>query len=486
MDKIVGEGLTYDDVLLLPRMASALPRDVSTQSVFCRGVVLHVPVASAAMDTVTEARLAIALALQGGIGVIHKNLSIEAQVREVDKVKRSANGVILDPVTLAPSASVGEAKDLMKNHKISGLPVVDERMRVLGILTSRDLRFVESRDTRVAEVMTKENLATAAPGTTLEQAKAILHKRKVEKLLLVDREGVLKGLITIKDIRLNDEFPLAAKDPRGRLVVGAAVGVRDPERVASLVKAGCDVVVVDTAHGHSKNVIDTVRAIKQAHGVPVVAGNVATAEGTRALCEAGADGVKVGIGPGSICTTRVVTGVGVPQLSAVMNCAAASQPFGVPIIADGGIKSSGDVVKALAAGAASVMLGSMLAGLEESPGEVILFRGRTFKAIRGMGSLGAMEQGSADRYAQGGTKERGKFVPEGVEGIVPTKGQLADFLSQLVGGLRSGMGYVGVKTIAELQEHARFVRVTSAGLRESHPHDIKITKEAPNYQAEVE
>ena len=486
MDKIVGEGLTYDDVLLLPRMASALPRDVSTQSVFCRGVVLHVPVASAAMDTVTEARLAIALALQGGIGVIHKNLSIEAQVREVDKVKRSANGVILDPVTLAPSASVGEAKDLMKNHKISGLPVVDERMRVLGILTSRDLRFVESRDTRVAEVMTKENLATAAPGTTLEQAKAILHKRKVEKLLLVDREGVLKGLITIKDIRLNDEFPLAAKDPRGRLVVGAAVGVRDPERVASLVKAGCDVVVVDTAHGHSKNVIDTVRAIKQAHGVPVVAGNVATAEGTRALCEAGADGVKVGIGPGSICTTRVVTGVGVPQLSAVRNCAAASQPFGVPIIADGGIKSSGDVVKALAAGAASVMLGSMLAGLEESPGEVILFRGRTFKAIRGMGSLGAMEQGSADRYAQGGTKERGKFVPEGVEGIVPTKGQLADFLYQLVGGLRSGMGYVGVKTIAELQEHARFVRVTSAGLRESHPHDIKITKEAPNYQAEVE
>ena len=485
-DKIVGEGLTYDDVLLLPRMASALPRDVSTETLFCRGVALKIPIASAAMDTVTEARLAIALALQGGIGVIHKNLSIEAQVREVDKVKRSANGVILDPVTLRPTASVGEAKDLMRNHRISGLPVVDDKLRVLGILTSRDLRFVESRDTRVADVMTKDNLLTAAPGTTLEQARAVLHRRKVEKLILVDQAGVLRGLITIKDIRLNDEFPLAAKDPRGRLVVGAAVGVHDPERVASLVKAGCDVIVVDTAHGHSKNVIETVRAVKKAHAVPVVAGNVATAEGARALVDAGADGIKVGIGPGSICTTRIVTGVGVPQLTAVLECCAAAKPAGVPIVADGGIRASGDITKALAAGAATVMLGSLLAGLEESPGETILYRGRTFKAVRGMGSLGAMEQGSADRYAQGGTKESSKFVPEGVEGIVPTKGALAEYVYQLVGGIRSGMGYVGVKTLAELAEHTRFVRVTSAGLRESHPHDITITKEAPNYHSEAE
>lgn len=483
-DKIVGEGLTYDDVLLIPRLAAALPRDVDTRTRFCRGVDLEIPISSAAMDTVTESRMAVALAQQGGIGIVHKNLPVEAQVREVDKVKRSANGVILDPVTLSPQASVGEAKDLMRERSISGLPVVDERQRVVGILTSRDLRFVENRDTPVAEVMTSENLVTAPPDTTLEQAREILQRNKVEKLLLVDGEGRLAGLITIKDIDMLEEYPAAARDRRGRLRVGAAVGVFELERVVRLVEAGCDVIVVDTAHGHSVNVIETVQAIKKATDVPVVAGNVATAEGTRALCEAGADGVKVGIGPGSICTTRVVTGVGVPQLTAVLECAAAAAEAGVPVIADGGVRSSGDIVKALAAGASCVMLGSLLAGVDESPGETVLFRGRTFKTVRGMGSLGAMESGSADRYAQGGIRERLKLVPEGVEGMVPTKGPLADYVYQLVGGLRSGMGYVGARSIAELAENARFLRVTPAGVRESHPHDVEITKESPNYSRE--
>ena len=483
MDKIVGEGLTYDDVLLVPQMASALPRDVATDTLFCRGVRLKVPVASAAMDTVTESRMAVALAQQGGIGVIHKNLSVEAQVREVDKVKRSANGVILDPVTLGPDVTVGAAKDAMRHHRISGVPVVDERQRVIGILTNRDLRFEGSRDKAVRAVMTTR-LVTAPPTTTLEQAREILQRNKVEKLLLVEKDGTLRGLITIKDINLLEDFPHGARDERGRLVVGAAVGVHDPERVAALVAAGCDVIVVDTAHGHSTNVIETVRAIKQAHRVPVVAGNVATAEGARALADAGADGVKVGIGPGSICTTRVVTGVGVPQLSAVMQCSAALAADGVPVIADGGIRNSGDIVKAVAAGASCVMLGSMLAGVEESPGETILYRGRTFKTVRGMGSLGAMEAGSADRYAQGDIRERMKYVPEGVEGMVPTKGPLAAFVYQLAGGLRSGMGYCGARTLPELQQKARFVRVTVAGLRESHPHDITITKESPNYSGE--
>ena len=484
MDRIVGEGLTYDDVLLVPQKASHLPRDVSTGTRFCRGVELQIPLASAAMDTVSEARLSIALALQGGIGVIHKNLSVETQVREVDKVKRSANGVILDPVTLRPDQTVGRAKDLMKSHRISGLPVVDPELVVLGILTSRDLRFVASRETLVKDVMTHENLVTAAPDTNLEQATAILQRNKVEKLLLIDETGRLAGLITIRDIHMTEEFPNAAKDRRGRLLVAAAVGVRDAERIDQLVKAECDVLVVDTAHGHSANVIDTVKGIKAKHDVPVVAGNVATAEAVCDLIEAGVDGIKVGIGPGSICTTRVVTGVGVPQFTAVMQCAKAARPAGVPIIADGGIRSSGDIVKALAAGADCVMLGSLLAGLDEAPGETILYRGRTFKTVRGMGSLGAMGAGSADRYAQD-NEDRGKYVPEGVEGMVPTKGPLADYVFQLVGGVRSGMGYCGARDLAGLREQARFVRVTPAGLRESHPHDIQITKEAPNYSGDV-
>ncbi|MEZ5965995.1 MAG: IMP dehydrogenase [Planctomycetota bacterium] len=483
MAKILGEGLTYDDVLLSPRLAAALPRDVSTSTLFCRGVALQVPISSAAMDTVTDARMAVALAQQGGIGIIHKNLGRDVQVREVDKVKRSANGVIVDPVSLRPNATVGEAKDLMKAHLISGLPVVDGEQRVLGILTSRDLRFVDDRDTRVENVMTKTGLVTAEPDTTIEAARDVLQRNKVEKLILVDGRGHLAGLITMKDVRMLEEYPAAARDKRGRLLVGAAVGVHDPERVDLLVAAGCDVIVVDTAHGHSKNVIDTVRAIKSRHQVPVVAGNVGTAAGAKALVEAGADGVKVGIGPGSICTTRIVTGVGVPQLTAIMQCAEVTRQHGVPVIADGGIRSSGDIAKALAAGAGSVMLGSLLAGLDESPGETIVYRGRTFKAIRGMGSLGAMEAGSADRYAQAGERA-GKFVPEGVEGMVPTKGRLADYIYQLVGGIRSAMGYCGVRTIGELQEHAEFIRVSAATLRESHPHDVTITKEAPNYSAE--
>jgi IMP dehydrogenase len=483
--EILGEGLTYDDVLLVPQMASALPRDVSTKTRFCRGVELQVPIAGAAMDTVTEARMAVALAQQGGIGIVHKNLSVEKQVIEVDKVKRSANGVIVDPVALRPHDTVGQAKDLMQSHKISGLPVVDEQRRVVGILTHRDLRFVDTRDTKVSEVMTKQNLVTAAPGTTLEQARSILQRNKVEKLILVQQDGTLKGLITMKDIRGTEEYPSAARDQRGRLLVGAAVGVHDIPRVLRLVEAGCDVVVVDTAHGHSKNVIDTVQAIKKASKVPVVAGNVGTKDGAQALVDAGADGVKVGIGPGSICTTRIVTGCGVPQFTAVMSAVEACAKADVPVIADGGIRQSGDIVKALAAGASCVMLGSLLAGLDESPGETILFRGRSFKAVRGMGSLGAMEQGSADRYAQGEVKDKMKFVPEGVEGMVPYKGAVADYVYQLVGGIRSGMGYCGSRTLPELAQKAKFLRVTAAGLRESHPHDIQITKEAPNYSGEA-
>jgi IMP dehydrogenase len=484
MEHRFGEGLTYDDVLLVPQYSEVLPKDASTRTLFCRGVALQIPIASAAMDTVTEARMAVALAQEGGIGVIHKNLAVDRQVTEVDTVKRTANGVILDPVTLGPDATVGEAKDLMRKHSCSGMPIVDGDGVVLGILTNRDLRFVESRSTLVREVMTKSNLVTAGPDTTLQSARAILQRNKVEKLILLRPDGQLAGLITIKDINLLEEFPHAARDSRGRLQVGAAVGVHDLERVGRLVEAGCDVVVVDTAHGHTRNVIETVRAIKRDFAVPVVAGNVATAEATRALIEAGADAVKVGIGPGSICTTRIVTGIGVPQFSAVFECARAAADSGVPIIADGGVKNSGDIAKALAAGASSVMLGSLLAGLDESPGESILYRGRSFKSVRGMGSLGAMEAGSADRYAQGEIRDKLKFVPEGVEGMVPYKGRLKDFVYQLVGGVRSSMGYVGARDLAEFSQRARFVRVTAAGVRESHPHDIQITKEAPNYSGE--
>jgi IMP dehydrogenase len=481
LDKIIGEGLTYDDVLLVPAKADLLPRDVRTDTQLTRGIRLNIPIVSAAMDTVTEARLAIALAQAGGIGIIHKNLSVEAQVREVDRVKRSANGVILDPVTLTPDATTGEAKELMRKHGISGLPVVDAENKVIGIVTNRDLRFLLSATTRVAEIMTRSPLVTAPPTTKLLEAREILHKRKVEKLILVHPDGRLAGLITIKDINQSEQFPDAAKDDRGRLLAGAAVGVQDDERVEMLLRAGVDVVVVDTAHGHSAGVIDAVRRIKKKHEVQVIAGNVGTAAGTRELVEAGVDGVKVGIGPGSICTTRIVAGVGVPQLTAVFDCAKEAALAKVPIVADGGIRFSGDIVKALAAGASTVMLGGLLAGLEESPGETILYGGRTFKVVRGMGSLGAMSLGGKERYAQGEVKEISKFVPEGVEGMVPYKGLLAGFVFQMVGGLRSGMGYCGARAIPQLQQDARFLKITSAGLRESHPHDITVTKDAPNY-----
>ena len=482
LEKIQGVGLTYDDVLLVPRMAEHLPRDVRTDTLLTRQIRIQIPIVSAAMDTVTEARLAIALAQEGGIGIIHKNLSIEAQVQEVDRVKRSANGVIEDPVTLAPEATTGQARELMRKHSISGLPVVDQGRRVIGIVTNRDLRFLRSETTPVAEIMTRSPLVTAAPGTTLVQARELLHKNKVEKLILVHKDGTLAGLITIRDIKQSEEFPGASKDARGRLRVGAAVGVNDDERVERLIAAGVDVIVVDTAHGHSRGVIEAIRRYRQRHAVQLVAGNVATRDGAKALLDAGVDAVKVGIGPGSICTTRIVAGIGVPQLTAVMECAAVCTPAGVPVIADGGIRYSGDIVKALAAGASSVMLGGLLAGLEESPGETVLYSGRSYKMVRGMGSLGAMALGGKERYAQGEVKDTQKFVPEGVEGMVPYKGNLSPFVFQLVGGLKSGMGYCGVRTIAELQQEARFLQVSPAGLRESHPHDIIITKDAPNYR----
>ncbi len=484
MNRIVGEGLTYDDVLLLPGWSEMLPKEADTSSVFSRSVPLNTPISSAAMDTVTEARLAIALAQEGGIGIIHRNLSVEAQTREVEKVKRSANGVILDPITLDPDSKAGKAKELMREHKISGLPVVDKGGKVVGILTHRDLRFLTSLEVPVKNVMTR-NLVTAPKGTTLEEAREILHNRKVEKLVLVDEKGGLAGLITIKDIQLMEEFPRAARDERGRLRVGAAVGTFDFERVEALLEKGVDVVVVDTAHGHSKNVVETVKEIKKNFRTDVVAGNVATAEGARALIEAGADGVKVGVGPGSICTTRVVAGVGVPQFTAVLEAVHAAEGSGVPIIADGGIRHSGDIVKALAAGAGSVMIGGLFAGLEEAPGETILYKGRTFKAVRGMGSVGAMILGSKARYGQADVSEAEKLVPEGVEGMVPYKGKLADFVYQLVGGLKAGMGYLGARNLEELRRKARFVRISNAGLRESHPHDITITKESSNYRAEL-
>jgi len=476
------EGLTFDDVLLVPRHSDLVPRDARLATRFSREVPINVPLASAAMDTVTEEKLAVSLAREGGIGVIHRNLSIEAQVREVDKVKRSANGVILDPVTLLPAATMREARDIMARFNISGLPIVEgPSKRVVGILTRRDCRFQVSDDTPVGKIMTSANLVTAPPGTSLEQARELLFRHKVEKLILVDRENRLQGLITMKDLNLLTAFPSSATDARGRLRVAAAIGVNDHARAEGLVQAGVDVLVVDTAHGHSDNVTRTVRELKGRFDVDVVAGNVATAEGARALVDAGADGVKVGIGPGSICTTRVVAGVGVPQLTAVLDVVREIQKDGVPVIADGGIRFSGDIVKALAAGASCVMLGSLFAGLEESPGEVILYKGRSFKAVRGMGSLGAMQAGSRERYRQGDVLEADKLVPEGVEGMVPYKGRLSPFVHQLTGGVRAGMGYCGAATIPELWERARFLRITAAGMKESHPHDVTITKESPNY-----
>ena len=484
-DRIAYQGITFDDVLLEPGYSEVVPRDVDVRTWLTRSIRLNIPIVSSPMDTVTESELAIALASEGGIGVIHKNMNVVAQTREVDKVKRSENGVITDPITLPPDATVGTARQIMQTHHISGVPItVGDEKFLRGILTRRDLKFLTDNDQKLEEVMTKHNLVTAPETTTLQEAESILLKNKVEKLLLTDDLFRLKGLITIKDIEKTENFPLACKDGRGRLRVGAAIGVHDYERAASLIRAGVDVLVVDSAHGHSKNVIETVREVKRRHAIEVIAGNVATAEGAKALADAGADAVKVGIGPGSICTTRVVSGVGVPQISAILNVAKALRGSGVPLIADGGIRYSGDISKAMAAGASAVMIGGLFAGLAESPGDLILYRGRSFKSYRGMGSLGAMAAGSADRYQQGekvapGTN--GKLVPEGVEGRVPFKGPLAPYVFQLVGGLRAGMGYVGSRTLEELRTGARFIQISGASVQESHPHDIAITQEAPNY-----
>jgi IMP dehydrogenase len=479
-DHDLREGLTFDDVLLVPRHSDVIPKDAQLGTRFSRGVALSIPISSAAMDTVTEEKLAVALAREGGIGVIHRNLSTEGQIREVDKVKRSANGVILDPVTLAPIATIREAREIMTRHNISGLPIVEGKT-VVGILTRRDCRFQTSDDTPVGRLMTRENLVTAPPGTSLEEARQLLYKHKVEKLIIVDKAMRLQGLITMKDVDMLAKYPNSATDRRGRLRVAAAVGVLDYERCEGLVSAGVDVLVVDTAHGHSSNVMTTVKELKRRFDVDVVAGNVATAEGARDLVAAGVDGVKVGIGPGSICTTRIVAGVGVPQLTAIREVAHELKDSGVPLIADGGIRFSGDVVKALAAGASCVMLGSLFAGLEESPGEVILYKGRSFKAVRGMGSIGAMQQGSKERYRQADVRDPDKLVPEGIEGMVPYRGKLSSYVYQLIGGVRAGMGYCGAATISELWERARFIRITAAGMKESHPHDVTITKESPNY-----
>jgi IMP dehydrogenase len=477
------EAITFDDVLLLPNRSDLVPSQVKTAALFSRNIELNIPLSSAAMDTVTESEMAVAISREGGIGIIHKNFPVEAQVAEVDNVKRSANGVIMDPITLPPETSISTAREIMANRKISGLPVVKEN-KVVGIITNRDMRFQWEQDSHVREVMTTD-LVTAPFGTTLEGAKLILHKHKVEKLILVDEKGELMGLITMRDIKGLEEYPLACRDHRGRHRVGAAVGVHDLERCEGLINAGCDVLVVDTAHGHSKNVIDTVKEIKRNYKIDVVAGNIATKEAAKDLIEAGVDAVKIGIGPGSICTTRVVTGVGVPQLTAVSECAGICRPEGVGMIADGGIRWSGDIVKALAAGANSVMIGSLFGGVEESPGEAVLFQGRKYKTIRGMGSLGAMMQGSGDRYRQSDIRRTDKLVPEGVEGLVPHRGALSPFIYQLVGGIRSGMGYIGATTIDELYEKSRFVRISPASLKENHPHDIRITKEAPNYVSET-
>ena len=486
-DRIIDSGLTFDDLLLVPAYSEVMPADVDVSSRLTRNIRLHVPIVSSPMDTVTEADMAIGMAQEGGIGVVHKNMSIENQGMQVDRVKRAEHGVIVDPVTLPPEASVRDAIRIMDERNIGGVPIT-KNGKLKGIITRRDLRFLDSKDIPVAQVMTKDNLVTAHEHTGLKDAERMLRENKVEKLLLVDDEYQLKGLITIKDIDKNLRFPRASKDSRGRLRVGAAVGVFDFERAERLIETGVDVLVVDSAHGHSKNVIDTVRQIKRQWSIDVIAGNVATTEGARDLLDAGADAIKTGIGPGSICTTRIISGVGVPQLTAIAMVAEGIAGTDVPMIADGGIRYSGDMTKALACGAHAVMLGGLLAGLDESPGEMILFQGRTFKRYRGMGSLGAMVQGSSERYRQSvgdeDSKARPKLVPEGVEGRVPYKGPLHSLLYQLVGGLRAGMGYLGVKTIEELRTKPRFLRVSAATVRENHPHDIAITQESPNYSAE--
>mgnify|MGYP006423791989 FL=1 len=484
--KIVQDGITFDDVLLLPRRSDVIPTQVDTSTRLTRRIKLNIPLLSAPMDTVTEAGLAIALAQEGGLGVIHKNLSAEDQVREVTKVKRSANGVIVNPLTLGPDEPAARVRELMALHRISGVPITDNgerRGKLVGILTRRDMMFLGDDSKTIREVMTRERLVTARPGTTLEQAEQVLNENKVEKLPLVNDEGRLQGLITMRDIAKLHQFPLACRDDHGRLRVGAAVGTGQLDRAEALVNAEVDVLVVDSAHGHSRNVIETVRAIKSRFDIDVIAGNVATTEAAQQLIDAGADAIKVGIGPGSICTTRIVTGVGVPQVSAVLNALEAADPADVPVIADGGIRHSGDITKALAAGASMVMLGSLFAGLDESPGDLVIHMGRRFKTYRGMGSEGAMMAGSADRYAQSTVQERDKLVPEGVEGRVPYRGPLSDFVYQMVGGLKAGMGYCGAQTVDELRREARFVRVSAASVIESHPHDIQITRESPNYSA---
>ncbi len=482
-NKIVGEALTFDDVLLIPNHSTVLPKETDTSTMFTRTIPLNIPLVSAAMDTVTEAQLAIALAREGGIGVIHKNMSIELQASEVDRVKRSESGMILNPITLSPRHKLRDATRIMARYRISGVPIV-EGEKLVGILTNRDLRFQTNLDVPVAEVMTKDKLVTVPPGTSLDEAEEILHKHRIEKLLVVDEQGNLRGLITVKDIMNRKRFPNASKDELGRLRVAAAVGVsRDTmDRASALVEAGVDALVIDTAHGHSQGVLDTVAKLRERFpDVQLVAGNVATREGAEALAERGVDAVKVGIGPGSICTTRVVAGVGVPQITAIMDCAEVCAKYGIPLIADGGIKQTGDIAKAIGAGADSVMIGNLFAGTEESPGEMVFLEGRSYKVYRAMGSLGAMQGGRGDRYFQEGITETKKLVPEGIEGRVPYRGKLGDLVFQMVGGLRASMGYCGARTIPELKEKARFYRITMAGLRESHPHDVIITKEAPNY-----
>ncbi len=483
MEKIVEHALTFDDVLLLPAASNVVPSEVDLRTNLTKQISLNIPMISAAMDTVTEARTAVAMAREGGIGIIHKNMSVEAQAIEVDKVKKSESGMIVDPITMGPGKKIGDALELMKHYRISGVPITDNG-KLVGILTNRDLRFETDMNKPISEAMTKENLVTVKGVIPLEEAKKLLHQHKIEKLLVTDEDGTLKGLITIKDIEKAHMFPNSAKDSRGRLLVGASVGVfpDNEERVHALMKAGVDVIVVDTAHGHNQAVVETVRSIKKLYPESqVVAGNVVTASATRALIDAGADAVKVGIGPGSICTTRVVAGVGMPQVSAVMNCYAEARKDGVPIIADGGIKFSGDIAKAMACGASVVMIGSLFAGTEEAPGEMIIYQGRTYKSYRGMGSLEAMQQGSKDRYFQD-DEDAAKLVPEGIVGRVPYRGKISENVYQLLGGLRSGMGYTGCATIAELQQKGQMVKITAAGLKESHVHDVIITKEAPNYK----
>ena len=478
--KLTQKALTFEDILLIPAYSAVLPKEVDTSSKLTRNISLNIPFVSAAMDTVTEYQTAIAMARYGGIGIIHKNMPQAMQVEQIDKVKKSESGVITNPISIQANRSLADAKAITDNYKISGVPVVDEKGLLIGILTNRDVRFENDLSKKVSDVMTKMPLVTATTGVSLDEAKAIMHKHRIEKLPIVDSNNILQGLITIKDIQKRIEYPNANKDSQGRLRVGAAIGVGQLDRAQALVEAGVDVLVLDSAHGHSKNIIATLESIKASYEVDVIVGNVVTAAATQDLIKAGADGVKVGIGPGSICTTRIVAGVGMPQVSAIAGCAEVAAKMGVPIIADGGIKYSGDVAKAIAVGASSVMIGSLLAGTEESPGDLVLYQGRQYKSYRGMGSIGAMTKGSSDRYFQEGTAQE-KLVPEGIEGRVPYRGKIGDVLHQLVGGLRSSMGYLGAANIPSLWERAEFVQITAAGLRESHVHDVDITKEAPNY-----